>query len=301
MRIAIFGDIHGNIFALQAVLADLRGQAPDTFVVTGDLVYKLPWGAEVVDMLRGLPGECLLGNAELYLTLWDTPLWPAHWNMPLACQVVQWERARLGAERLAWLATLPEHAAFSGARLEDLVVVHGVPGNPFLPFLPRPGEDRSPWIQTDERIRTLLTGVDADMVVCGHTHSRMMRSAPRADGRPGIRIINAGHLSYGRGTNIGVGRAEYVLLDWTAPAGWQVTLHTVQYDPAPLHRALLALRSDYPIAAFIANRMRPAGAATVPDTGPDFIRYRWGDAPAWWDARDTLPDWYTLRGNRSID
>lgn len=296
MRIAIFGDIHGNVFALQAVLADLRRQAPDTFVVTGDLVYKFPWGAEVVDMLRGLPGECLLGNAELYLALWDTPLWPAHWNMPLACEVVQWERTRLGAERLAWLAGRPEHAAFSGARLEDLLVVHGVPGNPFLPFLPRPRLDQSPWVQTDERVSMLLAGVDADVVVCGHTHARMTRTAPGAHGRPGIRIVNTGHLSYGRGGSAGVGQAEYALLDWTAPGGWQATLKVVPYDPKPLHRALLTQRGAYPIAAFMANRMRPAGAAAVPDVHPDFIRYRWGDAPTWWESRDALPAWRTVRG-----
>ena len=45
MRIAAFGDIHGNLFALQAVLADLRTQKPDGLLVTGDLVYKFPWGA----------------------------------------------------------------------------------------------------------------------------------------------------------------------------------------------------------------------------------------------------------------
>lgn len=297
MRIAIFGDIHGNIFALHAVLADLRTQAPDTFVVTGDLVYKFPWGAEVVDTLRGLPGQCLLGNAELYLTLWGSPLWPTFWNMPLACEVVQWERSRLGTERLAWLATRPEHAAFSGGRLEDLLVVHGVPGNPFLPFLARPGEDRSPWVQTDERVRELLAGTDADVVVCGHTHASLLRTVPGDTANPGTRIINAGHLSYGRGSSVGVGRAEYLLLDWTAQRGWQATQRTVQYDPAPLHRALLALRKTYPIAAFIANRMRPAGAAPVPEVQPDFMRYRWGDAPAWWDQRDTLPEWLALRGD----
>ena len=100
MRIAVFGDIHGNLFSLQAVLADLRAQRPDALVVTGDLVYKLPWGAEVVDLLRSIPCECILGNAELYVALWDTPLWPGHWSMPLAQQVVQWEVERLGRERV---------------------------------------------------------------------------------------------------------------------------------------------------------------------------------------------------------
>lgn len=295
MRIAVLGDIHGNIFGLEAVLADLRGQSPDALVVTGDLVYKFPWGAEVVDLLRSIPHQAVIGNAELYLVLWDTPLWPAdEWNLPLAQEVIQWERDRLGRERLAWLASLPEHVAFSGGRLEDLLVVHGVPGNPFLPFLARPGEDRSPWVQTDARVRELLDGVDADVVVCGHTHTSLVRRAPSAAAQ-GTLIVNPGCLSYGRGKDAGVGRAGYALLDWSARGGWQVTLRTVHYDPQPLYAALLALRGDYPIAAFLANRLRPAGAPVVPERRLDFIRYRWGEAPDWWEQRDDLPAWRELR------
>lgn len=297
MRFAIFGDIHGNIFGLEAVLADLRRHSPDGLLVTGDLVYKLPWGAEVVDLLRTLPHQAVLGNSELYVTLWDTPLWPAEqWNLPLAHEMVAWERARLGPERLAWLAALPEHVALSAGRIEDLLVVHGVPGNPFLPFLARPGADRSPWVQTDARVRELLGDVDADVVICGHTHTAMIRrAASRA--RPDVLIVNPGSLSYGRGRDAVVGRASYALLDWSARAGWQATIQEVYYEPAALHAALLALRGDYPIAAYVANRMRPPTATRVPEQALDFVRFRWGDAPAWWERRDELPAWRALRGD----
>ena len=105
-----------------------------------------------------------------------------------ARELVMWERERLGGERLAWLASLPEHVAFSGGRLEDLVAVHGVPGNPFVPFLARPGEDRSPWVQSDARVRELLAGLDADMVVCGHTHTPLLRQVDRTLDRQPRRI-----------------------------------------------------------------------------------------------------------------
>ncbi len=294
MRIATFGDIHGNLFALQAVLTDLRTQKPDGLLVTGDLVYKFPWGAEVVDLLRSVPCQVILGNSELYLALWGSALWPEKWDMPRARDLVVWERERLGSERLAWLASLPEEVALSGGRLEDLVVVHGVPGNPFLPFLARPGEDRSPWVQSDERVRELLAGLDAGVVVCGHTHTTLLRQVDRTV------IVNPGALGYGRGPNAGAGRADYALLDWSAAAGWQVTFRTVHYDPTPLHRALLALRGDYPVAAFVANRLRPASSAAVPDEGFDFVRYRWGDAPDWWEERDALPAWRALRGDGAV-
>ena len=50
-------------------------------------------------------------------------------------------------------------------RLEDLVAVHGTPGNPFIPFLARPGDDRSPWVQSEARVRELLAGLDAELQV----------------------------------------------------------------------------------------------------------------------------------------
>jgi predicted phosphodiesterase len=328
MRIAAFGDIHGNIFALRAVLADLKAQSPDAMVVTGDIVYKFPWGAEVVDLLRSFPHQALIGNSELYLALWETSLWPADtWNLPVAQEVVTWERAKLGSERLAWLASLPEYSSFSGRRLEDLLVVHGVPGNPFLPLLPAPGEDRSPWVQTGARVEALLGAADAEVIVCGHSHTTLLRRVTTAHGE--TLIVNPGPLSYRRGCTPDSGWAGYALLDWSARTGWQVRLHAVRYDPAPLHQALLAMAhgvgngtreherhsragaipdsrqkevdlSTYPIAGFIANRVRPEGIEKGPEERVDYLRYRWGDAPPWWEERDSLPAWHRLRQDAAL-
>ena len=51
------------------------------------------------------------------------------------------------------------------------------------------------------------------------------------------------------------------------------------------------------VAAYVASRQRPASAASVPDEPLDFVRYRWGDAPDWWEERDELPVWRMLRGD----
>jgi hypothetical protein len=304
-------------------LKRLEAEFPDELVVIGVHSAKFPWGAEVVDLLRSLPHQAVIGNSELYLALWKTPLWPADlWNLPLAQEVVAWECLRLGSERLAWLASLPEYVSFSGGRLEDLLVVHGVPGNPFLPFLPAPGEDRSPWVQTSARVQALLGNVDAQVLVSGHTHTNLRRLVTTPHNK--TLIVNPGPLGYRRGRAHDSGWAGYALLDWSTRTGWQASLHVVRYDPAPLHQALLAMvrsvgdqsqehapnprpavlpdrtgegidLSTYPIAAFIANRMRPEGAEVVPEERLDYLRYRWGDAPAWWEERDTLPAWRSMR------
>ncbi len=298
MRIALFGDIHGNLFALQAVLTDLRRQSPDALVVTGDLVHKLPWGVDVVDLMRTVPHQSILGNAELYLTLWGTSLWPAQeWNLPLAAEVVVWERERLGAERLAWLATRPEYVALSAGRVEDLLVVHGAPGNPFLALLAAPGDDRSPWVQTEQRVRQLVAGVDADVLVCGHTHTPLCRRIEHrsAEDVGALTIVNPGALGYPRGKGAVPGEASYLLMDWSAAKGWQPTWRTVTYDLALLHSELLRLKDDYPIAAAMANRLRPPGALVVPATGYDLRTCGWGVAPTWWDRRDEYPAWNAMR------
>jgi predicted phosphodiesterase len=300
MRIAVLGDIHGNLFGLQAALAALRADSPDTLIISGDLVYKFPWGGEVVDLLAGLPCQAILGNAELYVLLWGTELWPDHWQEPLMIELVQWERSRLGAARSSWLAALPEYVTLSAGRLEDLLIVHGTPGNPFLPLLPRPGEDHAPWVQTDGRVRQLLNGVDADVVVCGHTHSVVQRRIRRGGGGETL-VVSPGTASYGRGREKETGRADYALLDWGLRTGWQVTLRAVRYDTRPMYEALVALDGAFPLAANMANRVRPAGATRIPEPSPDFIRWRWGDAPPWWDKRDENPVWNTLRGMNDTD
>lgn len=295
MRIAVLGDIHGNLFGLQAVLAELRADAPDALIISGDVVYKFPWGPEVVDLLAGLPCQPILGNAELYVLLWGTELWPSHWEEPVMVELVQWEREQLGPERLRWLSQFPEYVALSAGRLEDLLIVHGAPGNPFLPLLPRPGEDRAPWVQTDERMRQLLGGVEADVVVCGHTHSVFQRRVRRPDGGETL-VVSPGTVSYGRGREKEVGRADYALLDWSHRAGWQVTLRVVRYDMKPVYGGLIALQGRFPMAANMANRLRPSGVDPIPEQTVDFIRWRWGDPPLWWDERDDLSAWRELRG-----
>jgi hypothetical protein len=160
-------------------------------------------------------------------------------------------------------------------------------------------------VQTDARAAELLGAVDADVVVAGHTHTEMLRRVPwhtqAADTARHTLIVNPGSLSYGRGRDAIAGRVTYALLDWSATGGWQATVRAVRYDPGPLHAALLALRGDYPVAAYMANRMRPPEIAPAPEQRLDLIRFRWGDAPAWWEQRDELPAWRTLRGEAEHD
>jgi predicted phosphodiesterase len=127
MRIAIVSDVHGNLAALEAVLADLEAVAPDVVVHGGDLVLNGPRPAECIDAIRerGWPG--VMGNTDEVLVDEGPTAWskvPAPMVSAMRSSAA-WARERLGEERLAWLAALGgewRHGA-------DVALVHAVPGN----------------------------------------------------------------------------------------------------------------------------------------------------------------------------
>jgi|SRR5579884_799124 len=67
MRVAVISDIHGNAFALDAVLADMRGQRVDSIVCLGDAIQGRAQPAETVGRLRELGCPVVMGNADAWL------------------------------------------------------------------------------------------------------------------------------------------------------------------------------------------------------------------------------------------
>ena len=64
MRLAVFGDIHGNLPAFEAVLADIRGQSPDALLCLGDVAASGAWPGECIQLLETLNCPAVLGNAD---------------------------------------------------------------------------------------------------------------------------------------------------------------------------------------------------------------------------------------------
>lgn len=114
MRIAVVSDIHGNLTALEAVIADLKTTAPDRILQGGDLAASGSRPAEVVDRIRDLGWPGVLGNT-------DEMLWAPQRQAELAEKaphlrslfqvvfefIVPATRERLGDARIAWLRSLP--------------------------------------------------------------------------------------------------------------------------------------------------------------------------------------------------
>ncbi|HEV3406070.1 MAG TPA: metallophosphoesterase family protein [Candidatus Dormibacteraeota bacterium] len=176
MRVAAICDIHGNLPALEAVLAEVGREKPELMVFCGD-VASGPMPAETIDLLLTLRGARFVrGNADRGLIeefdgkpAGDMPGPFADW---CAMQITRRHRDFL-------------------ASFEDSVVIDGVDGLGRVLFChatPRNDTDVFTVESPVERVRALLAGVDADVVVCGHTHMQFDRMVDR------IRVVNAGSV-----------------------------------------------------------------------------------------------------------
>ncbi|HZT84487.1 MAG TPA: metallophosphoesterase family protein [Gaiellaceae bacterium] len=164
--VAALYDIHGNLSALEAVLAEVPDDA--TIVVGGDVVAGGDEPSETLARLRALGDRVrwVRGNADRELHPGERGLVPE----PL----VEQTRARLSEEEIAFLHGLPETQ-----QIGDVLYCHASPRNDVDIFT-----ERTP----EERIAPLFEGLDVAAVVCGHTHTQYERTVA------GVRVINAGSV-----------------------------------------------------------------------------------------------------------
>jgi diadenosine tetraphosphatase ApaH/serine/threonine PP2A family protein phosphatase len=170
LMIALLYDVHGNLPALEAVLADVGAQ-PDGWVIGGDVALFGPWPAETLARLRKLPGaRWLRGNGERWVASpGDAP------DDDVVQGAIAAGREALGAEAVAELGRLPESIDLGdGTRCW-----HGSPVSDVRSFLPEPAGDEA----------ELLAGVTDRRLVFGHTHLPFRREAAG-----GIELVNPGSV-----------------------------------------------------------------------------------------------------------
>lgn len=232
MKIAALYDIHGNLPALEAVLAELEGERPDLVVVGGDVVPG-PIVRETLDRLKGLdhPTRFISGNGEA------AALAVRHGGgkgmFPDAVRpVMEWTAAEISgthAEELAgWPATV---TAVSGAR--RFLFCHATP---------RDNNEIFTSLTPLEALEPVFKDVDADVVVCGHTHLQFRIHVGR------VEVVNAGSV----GMPFDAPGAYWLLVD-----GGEVRMRRTDYD---LEAAAALIReTDYPQAEAFAggNVLRP--------------------------------------------
>ena len=164
--VAALYDIHGNLAALEAVLAEVPDDA--TIVVGGDICAGGEQPSETLTRLRGLGDRVvwLRGNADRELHPGEEGLAPP--------EFLEQARSQLSEEEIEFLHELPPTQ-----RLGDVLFCHASPRNDLDIFT-----ERTP----DERIAFLFDGLDVSTVVCGHTHTQYDRTVG------GVRVVNAGSV-----------------------------------------------------------------------------------------------------------
>jgi putative phosphoesterase len=180
-RVAVICDVHGNLPALEAALVDLEREAPGLLIVGGD-VASGPLPAETIDRLRALgSGRFVRGNADRGIVAafdgTSLPRWPG----PYAA----WCAERISQSQRDFLASFEETVAVEIDGLGHVLFCHGSP---------RSDEEVISPATPLSRLRELLAGTDADVVVCGHTHMQFERTVDR------VRVVNPGSVGMPYGT-----------------------------------------------------------------------------------------------------
>lgn len=234
MRIAVVSDIHGNLTAFEAVLADLLQMSPDLVYHGGDLADAGSRPVEIVDRIRDLGWQGVIGNTDQMLAMPETletfasnspgirPLLPAIREMAAAT------RELLGEERLAWLRALPRTQVHA-----PLAFVHASPESTWQ----APNPEAS-----DDELESVFRPLAQPIAGFGHIHRSFIRKVGE------LTVANAGSvsLSYDGDT-----RASYLLLEGTTP-----TIRRVEYNVDREMRNLAA--SALPHADWIAKILKAA-------------------------------------------
>jgi predicted phosphodiesterase len=227
MRVAALYDIHGNLPALEAVLAEIARVGVDRIVVGGDLVPG-PLFAECLQRLRHLsvPVDFIHGNGEsAVLALRRGGSVEALPEQARAS--VRWVADQLQPDVEQMLAQWPSTHRLTIAPLGEVLFCHATPRNDTEIFTVRTPEDR---------LLPVFDGVNAALVVCGHTHMQFDRRIGS------VRVVNAGSV----GMPFGERGANWLLL------GPDVDLRYTRYD---FDAAADRIRdSDYPDALEFVDR-----------------------------------------------
>lgn len=247
-RFAAVSDIHGNLPALEAVLADIAAQGVEAVIDLGDIVSGPLWPAATAERLMALALPTIAGNHERQLTTLPRQRMSAADAHALA---------ELQPHQCDWLAALPPALALG----DEVFCCHGTPDSDLAYFLETViggfagigrganGVRAATSAEAAQRAGAVLQGVAHALILCGHTHVPRVRRLD--DGRLVVNPGSVGLPAYDDDhpsphvVENGVPYARYAVLERGA-AGWSVALHAVAYDwESAARRAERAHRPDW--------------------------------------------------------
>lgn len=233
MRICVVSDIHGNLTALEAVIADLRKISPDLILHGGDLAANGARPAAVVDRIGELGWRGVCGNTDemicepgLLSELLRRAPERSGLRRVMFEEITPTTREWLGEERITWLKTLPRLQ-----RHESIAIVHAGPTDLW----------RAPLFDaSDDQLDSTYSSLGSSVAVYAHIHHPFIRRLAT------ITVANTGSLSL---SYDGDTRASYLLID-----DLHLSIRRVEYDIEVEAAALL--RSRLPRAGWLCQILR---------------------------------------------
>lgn len=246
MRLAVLADVHGNLPALEAVIARLEQMQPDYVVLNGDLINGVPFSTEAIDRVRALRWVMVRGNHEFYYLDFGTARAVPGCEDPTRWGQLHWLVETITPAQGAYLAMLPDERTFYIPGAQPLRIAHGVPGRNRVGFYNG---------QPDAQIVAEIHDISEHTLISAHTHvqidrhihmdvdrSSTLQFDPHVDNHPPAHheihqhwhLINPG--SVGLPLN-GDPTAQFAILENVPEAeeagGWRATMHRVPYDRRP--------------------------------------------------------------------
>jgi predicted phosphodiesterase len=220
MKIAAITDIHGNLPALNAVLADIKKADIDLLVNLGDILAGPLWPAQTADLLMPMNLPTISGNHERQVLTFDKDDMGAP---------DRYTHDMLDLRHRDWMAALPETLQLT----KDVFLCHGTPDSDLIYLL----EDFSDGgvVEADHGlIRERLAGCDAPVVLCGHTHVQhqvvldngQMIVNPGSVGLPAFDDL----LPVRHKIEAGTPHARYAIISGEDGGTWSAELKAVDYD-----------------------------------------------------------------------
>jgi diadenosine tetraphosphatase ApaH/serine/threonine PP2A family protein phosphatase len=227
MRFAAMADVHGNYLALEAVVADIRGQGIEDIVNLGDMASGPLDARRTLDALMALDAVHVLGNHDRYL-IDRPPEKMGSWDRPA--------HAQLAPKHLDWLRSVPPTRVYR----DRVFLCHATPAHDEIYWLETVLPDGTVRMASLDAIEKAALGITQRLILCAHTHvARAVRLSdgrlivnPGSVGSPGYRDIHP----FSHVIEAGTPDARYAILELSGGA-WHVTFRHVPYD----HETMAAL------------------------------------------------------------
>lgn len=181
IKIAAISDIHSNVFALKAVLADIKRHNVDQIVNLGDILYG--------PIMPKATYELLMANQGAIITIrgnQDRQIYETNAAEIASSQTMAFIIDDLPKEAIEWMRGLP----FDYHLSNEVYLCHGSPTDDMI-YLLEDIQTGQPMVHNDADILALLNGIDSSVIICGHTH--IPRTITLSTGQI---IVNTGSVGY---------------------------------------------------------------------------------------------------------